>query len=1034
MKQIRRKNEKNPSSSLLANTVLTTKITYHAATTSSQHRYVNHDSNTSIPRSQPRFATLDVLPDVSTPDGPNLPFPDFPAATEASEAAGSVPAYEETAPCDEHGPKTRQTVAHMDEFKAQEVVILDILLSLYYRAGLLTRCACGDKMRMVAFTLVDSNGIHATSITFCRCKTPDRQRGAPEFRQLLRAGIFPGSVKEPKTGYTLGVLDYYRQQRSQGKGSAYNFVLVLQRLADPFFAASVPDIYANFLAITRLHQHLDIMMRRGYAHGVETPLPGETDRPYPNRPIGYLGLQCAACPERGVNMLLVVTVPKYLWPTYFFKRDNGSDKALTDGRMYFPSQLEYDAIAEKYVVKEEDKEVPCNAHQGLVKYGNTAVSGVVACACDHAVVGSFIDMKKGEAFALGTYAQREHVKHTNSPPHDPSSRSPTVWSYDSWCSFEVHHVERAIELFPEEKWLHTLLAESDGQIAADHINGHGLQCQTVWQAVYFPCRGHFHGETAEMIWAFLNPLGASTRQMTAGARHDTVNFVIDAWNELKVLRQAELAAAERLDALGLFELHMAVVMDLSKQNTTEVVAWSRMDRDDKSVYQHKSYSVMTIEKMLASMIAEERQESRREDGYEARTSAAQWIRDGMFIERDQQFLIALLESHREHPLQDTWETIVKQRQALNTELKSFRERQREIYPRLRLSALDADEPELTAIQLPSYRVKHGQRLATDVGAAEADTKLREAEVKLRCRQAENGIIATQDASLALSAVNKARDLDPRAQPGRTCTERNVQKARLMKTFEINMYNRVRAGLVTLGYMADDAVEPYPVLTLRDTRRKDTHLHRAKGDSRLFDGTAWYLQSGVHLSGEVVASPLGNKGRDSGDDEPQLLAGYSRSQRAPKRLRDIAPDDVVVEGALSGWKEGRGRVPETTGNWRSTSGKWFRAEAEMYHWLEQYERKHAELWRIIVRYLRDGEVWMRSADQVAQQMGAATFARMQAAMYRRLEHNAKAIFKSADSATTYDELVMQIDMWRDLVLKWMDEMDIHRAYKEFYKDS
>ncbi|KAJ7206640.1 hypothetical protein GGX14DRAFT_298829, partial [Mycena pura] len=103
-------------------------------------------------------------------------------------------------------------------------------------------------------------------------------------------------------------------------------------------------------------------------------------------------------------------------------------------------------------------------------------------------------------------------------------------SYDSWCSFEVHHVERAIELFPEEKWLHTLLAESDGQIPADHINGHGLQCQTVWQAVYFPCRGHFHGETAEMIWAFLNPLGASTRQMTAGARHDTVNFVIDAWN------------------------------------------------------------------------------------------------------------------------------------------------------------------------------------------------------------------------------------------------------------------------------------------------------------------------------------------------------------------------------------------------------------------------------------------------------------------------------------------------------------------------
>ncbi|KAJ6614106.1 hypothetical protein B0H10DRAFT_1804140, partial [Mycena sp. CBHHK59/15] len=161
--------------------------------------------------------------------------------------------------------------------------------------------------------LVDSNGIHATSITYCRCESVDGLRGEPEFQQLLRAGIFPGSVKEPKTGYTLGVLEYYRQLQSQGKGSAYNFVLVLQRLADPFFVGSVPDVYANFLAITRYHQKLDIVMRRGYVHGVETPLPGETDRPYPNRPIGYLGLQCAACPERGVNMPLVVNIPKYLW-------------------------------------------------------------------------------------------------------------------------------------------------------------------------------------------------------------------------------------------------------------------------------------------------------------------------------------------------------------------------------------------------------------------------------------------------------------------------------------------------------------------------------------------------------------------------------------------------------------------------------------------------------------------------------------------------------------------------------------------------
>lgn len=32
-------------------------------------------------------------------------------------------------------------------------------------------------------------------------------------------------------------------------------------------------------------------------------------------------------------------------------------------------------------------------------------------------------------------------------------------------------------------------------------------------------------------------------------------------------------------------------------------------------------------------------------------------------------------------------------------------------------------------------------------------------------------------------------------------------------------------------------------------------------------------------------------------EPEVFAGFSRSQRAPKRLRDIAPNDVVVNGPL-----------------------------------------------------------------------------------------------------------------------------------------
>ncbi|KAJ7505107.1 hypothetical protein B0H11DRAFT_1980282 [Mycena galericulata] len=807
----------------------------------------------------------------------------------------------------------RQNVAHMDELKAQEAVFLRILLSLNYSTQLPDtvnpvsgEVACSDCIQGELLCRQCWLNKHRTMPThwalvwnaaerffqkhdFCRVmKNASIMLG--HLCTLLQAGIFPGSVKDPGTGYTLGLLEYYRQLRNQGKGSSYDFVLVLQRMADPFFADAVPDITKNFLAITRFHQQLDIIMRRGHAHGMEDALPGEADRPYPNRPPGYLGLLCAACPERGVNMPLIVNVPNYLRhltslfitddgnfkANLFYKRDDGSDKALTDGRMYFPAQDEYDRIAAEYVVHEEDKEVPCKAHigsirhQGSVKYGNTAVSGVIACACDHAVVGSFIDMLKGEAFALVTFSQYEFLKRLNSPPHGPASITPMAISYDSWCSTSINNVKRAVTLFPEETWLHTLLASAEGQIPADHINGHGLDCQAIWQAVYFACRAHFHGETAEVIWAFLNGLAPSTRQSNGAARHDIMNYVIDAWNWLKVLRQAQLLADERLDALRLFELHMAVVEDLSKQHITEVAAWSRLSRlttksangKVRSVYQHES-------------------------------------------------------------TKETWATITKLRDALNVDLKKFRETQRGIYPRLKLSALDANEPELTAVQLPSYRMKHGQRVATDLDANDEDSRLREAEIKLRCSEATSGILAVRAASLALSAVKKARDLDYRGQAGVSRSQRNLQKAQLMKMYEIAMYNRARDALVHLGHMAKDAKEPYAPLDIRDTRRKDTHLHRAKGDSRLFDGTAWYLQSGTTISRAAVAPILSPpNGEHADDDEPRLLAGtqtlkragrhssnraltwidvrigFTKSGRPPKRLRDIAPDDVKVGSSSS----------------------------------------------------------------------------------------------------------------------------------------
>jgi hypothetical protein len=104
---------------------------------------------------------------------------------------------------------------------------------------------------------------------------------------------------------------------------------------------------------------------------------------------------------------------------------------------------------------------------------------------------------------------------------------------------------------------------------------------------------------------------------------------------------------------------MAVLKDLSRQNATDVGAWSRLSRvttksaDGKaqSVYQHELTEgthrlylevhlaerplVMTVENTLATMITAEQEKSRRNDGHDVGTPIAQWIHDGMSIERSQ---------------------------------------------------------------------------------------------------------------------------------------------------------------------------------------------------------------------------------------------------------------------------------------------------------------------------------------------------------------------------------------------------------------
>jgi hypothetical protein len=70
-------------------------------------------------------------------------------------------------------------------------------------------------------------------------------------------------------------------------------------------------------------------------------------------------------------------------------------------------------------------------------------------------------------------------------------------------------------------------------------------------------------------------------------------------------------------------------------------------------------------------------------------------------------------------------------------------------------------------------------------------------------------------------------------------------------------------------------------------------------------------------------------------------------------------------------------------------QWFRADAEMWRWLEQTESKHAEFERAICYFGKMGEVWVCLSKIYTA--GRRVYANQQAAMWKRMEQDCKEAY-------------------------------------------
>jgi hypothetical protein len=150
--------------------------------------------------------------------------------------------------------------------------------------------------------VVDLLGVHQRRVAWCYCpEAPDKHI------QLLRARLFPASIKRPSTVFTFNVLDYFHIDAVECKTAALTFFSKMRRLTNYNLPGAVPvsnfgnfllyrlrlwqDRYRELMRVSRMWRNLISLKRAGVSYDTNPEL----------KP-GSFAIFCPSCPQPGVNI------------------------------------------------------------------------------------------------------------------------------------------------------------------------------------------------------------------------------------------------------------------------------------------------------------------------------------------------------------------------------------------------------------------------------------------------------------------------------------------------------------------------------------------------------------------------------------------------------------------------------------------------------------------------------------------------------------------------------------------------------------
>ncbi|EIW76562.1 hypothetical protein CONPUDRAFT_76203 [Coniophora puteana RWD-64-598 SS2] len=458
------------------------------------------------------------------------------------------------------------------------------------------------------FVVIHANGLHHIHLDYCGCDRKVSYR-----LQLLRFGWYPSTVDIVRTVSTEEALAQFSALTCKTKVSAYGYYEALECLTDPL-GLNVPNRrYKAFLRTIRQHDHVKLMKEAGRGNvvsGIETTKPGE------------LAVQCPACPHPGINLPPgweeADESQKFLYCLFLAmdanfrlknrnRGESSTDVELHNGLAYFVKTGPY---MEYIRSSEAQRDIStCSGFRSLSSAETKFSHGLLATG-----VAMVICARHEFIRALGVGDLQAGERYPNMDYIFFSTMSMVllllvVISYDIVCQWKVNLFKRMDSLPPELQL--SILMLSDillFGIPKFHAPGHNEKCATQYSLNLMWGAGRTDGEGIERRWGDLGRASTMTKEMSPGARHDTLDILFTLHNLSKycmlglTLRARLLVAVDnrgfQRKALAAFS---ASISSEDRQVWIDMaVAWEKnKEKPNPYLYTHKGITETEVRARLA---------------------------------------------------------------------------------------------------------------------------------------------------------------------------------------------------------------------------------------------------------------------------------------------------------------------------------------------------------------------------------------------------------------------------------------------------